>query len=275
MILKWPGGKKWLLKEVSHLIPAKINHYIEPFLGGGSFFFALSKNDLLPSKISKGYLSDINPRLIKVFNELKENPSGLYKKTKALVNKHSDEHYYAIRDKFNKDEAPEKFLYLNRTCFNGVYRQYNSGAFNVPVGKRKKIALPSKEEFLDLSERLKNYDLSSCDFEGTLDKAKKGDFIFLDPPYLDRDDYESASYKTFRKYNAKEFSIPDLERMALKANKLSKKCNIIISNFSVPLVREYFSKSDGWNYFEVEKTTFISGKAKGRVKVREAVIHNL
>ena len=148
MILKWPGGKKWLLKEVSHLIPAKINHYIEPFLGGGSFFFALSKNDLLPSKISKGYLSDINPRLIKVFNELKENPSGLYKKTKALVNKHSDEHYYAIRDKFNKDEAPEKFLYLNRTCFNGVYRENNSGAFNVPVGKRKKLLYLVKKNFL-------------------------------------------------------------------------------------------------------------------------------
>ena len=103
MILKWPGGKKWLLKEVAHLIPQKINNYIEPFIGGGSFFFALKQQDkLLPSYIQKGYLSDTNQKLINFYSELKSDPAKLYRNSVRLINNHTEEEYYKVRDKFRK-----------------------------------------------------------------------------------------------------------------------------------------------------------------------------
>ena len=274
MILKWPGGKKWLLRKVSDLIPDKINNYLEPFVGGGSFFYALSKQQSsLHAKISQGTLSDKNHKLIKFYKALKSNPENLFEEGMKLINKHSEDFYYKIREEFNNDHTPHKFIYLNRTCFNGVYRENNSGAFNVPVGRRKKIAFPTKKYFKECANNLKDFELTNCDFSETLKKAKKGDFIYLDPPYVDRP-YESETYKTFRKYNAKEFSIEDLERMVEISNKLKSKCSILISNFSVDLVKDYFKKKDGWNIRETEKTTFISGKAKGRTKVKEAIIYN-
>ena len=277
MILKWPGGKKWLYKEVQDLIPAKINNYIEPFLGGGSFFFALNRQ----KNISKGHLSDTNEKLMGFYNELKNDPEKIYKDAMKLIASHTEEEYYENRRAFN-GEIPERikekhsahqFIYLNRTCFNGVYRENTSGAFNVPVGRRKKIAFPTKEYFIECSYNLKNFELGASDFSETLKKARKGDFIYLDPPYVDRP-YENSAYKTFRKYNAKEFNIEDLERMVEACNKLKDKCSILISNFSVDLVKDYFKKKDGWNFKETEKTTFISGKAKGRTKVKEAIIFN-
>jgi len=124
MILKWPGGKKWLYKQVQDLIPPKINNYIEPFLGGGSFFFALhNKNDLLAPNISKGYLSDANEKLIGFYQALKRNPLKVYRDSMDLINNHTEEQYYENRKAFN-GEIPERikekhsahqFIYLNRT----------------------------------------------------------------------------------------------------------------------------------------------------------------
>ena len=274
MILKWPGGKKWLHKEVVDLIPKKINNYLEPFIGGGSFFFDLSKQqNLLPPTISKGFLSDVNPKLIAFFKALKSEPNKLHKDAMELILNHSEEQYYEVRNDFNKKNLPHQFIYLNRTCFNGVYRENGSGEFNVPVGRRKKIAFPSKEEFINCSKSLQKFSLNICDFSETLNKANKGDFIYLDPPYVDRS-YEKETYKTFRGYNAKEFTIDDLERMVDIVNTLKNECSILISNFSVDLVKDFFKKSDGWRIRETFKTTFISGKAKGRTKVKEAVIYN-
>ncbi len=282
MILKWPGGKKWLFKHVHDLIPLKINNYIEPFIGGGSFFFALCKPTVFSKAIiTKGYISDTNSKLIRFYQELKKNPVKVYRDSIELISNHTEETYYENREAFNgkvaerikEKHSAHQFIYLNRTCFNGVYRENNSGDFNVPVGRRKQIAFPSKEYFEECANNLENFELNHCDFSETLKKAKKGDFIYLDPPYVDRP-YESASYKTFRKYNAKEFSIEDLERMVEISNNLKSKCSILISNFSVDLVKDYFKKKDGWKIRETEKTTFISGKAKGRTKVKEAIIYN-
>ena len=103
MILKWPGGKKWLHKEVVDLIPKKINNYLEPFIGGGSFFFDLSKQqNLLPPTISKGFLSDVNPKLIAFFKALKSEPNKLHKDAMELILNHSEEQYYEVRNDFNK-----------------------------------------------------------------------------------------------------------------------------------------------------------------------------
>ena len=278
MIIKWAGGKKWLFPICgSYIIQDKINNYIEPFFGGGSFFFAIrdkeSEKDNQEAKVTKGHLSDVNPRLIKALKELKKNPSELYKKAKALFDSHTENNYYKIRDEFNKDNEPYKFFYLNKTCFNGIYRENQKGEFNVPAGKDQK-SFPSKEVFLEHSKYLKNFSLKCCDFEETLDNAEKGDFIFLDPPYVDSDDYDSDLYKTFRKYNAEEFSDKDLERMSIKANELSSNCKILITNHFTPYVQKLFLQKDGWNHYKKEKTSLISGKPKGRIKAKEIIISN-
>ena len=136
MFLKWPGGKKWLYKKHSSLFPNSYNNYIEPFFGGGSVFF-----DLAPKKAR---LSDINPRLISLYLMLRDDPEKLFYETLKLLESHSDIQYYEIRKKFNKAKkgSPVHFLYLNRTCFNGVYRENLKGEFNVPVGKRNSSYFP-------------------------------------------------------------------------------------------------------------------------------------
>lgn len=143
MIIKWAGSKKWLFRKHPHLFTSKYNTYFEPFLGGAAVFF-----DLRPGK---SYLSDINGKLINFYKELKKNPEELFNNVKTLIDSHSDEQYYKKRDEFNNTGSPELFLYLNRTCYNGIYRENQSGEFNVPVGRRTSSHLPFTKEDLHIS----------------------------------------------------------------------------------------------------------------------------
>ena len=116
MVIKWPGGKKWIPLKHNSLFPTQYNTYLEPFMGSGAVFFGLEPES--------AFLSDITPKLINLFSELKENPQRLYEETQVLISSHSSDQYYKIRDKFNTSEPTAvNFLYLNRTCFNGVYRE--------------------------------------------------------------------------------------------------------------------------------------------------------
>ncbi len=262
MFLKWPGGKKWLYKKHSSLFPNSYNNYIEPFFGGGSVFF-----DLAPKKAQ---LSDINPRLISLYLMLRDDPEKLFYETLKLLESHSDTQYYEIREKFNKAKkgSPVHFLYLNRTCFNGVYRENLKGEFNVPVGKRNSSYFPFQlSDFLQGALALKNAEISCCDYLDAMKKAKKGDFIYIDPPYIK---YEK-NYDAFRKYNEKVFSQEDLEILADAANSLKKKCHILISNFDIDAVKDLFPD---WKYKKIQQRTYISGKAEGRKLVKEALIFN-
>ena len=262
MILKWPGGKKWLYKKHNSFFPTSYNNYIEPFFGGGSVFFDLSPN--------KAQLSDINPRLISLYVMLRDEPEKLFYETLKLLETHSDAQYYEIREKFNKAKknSPIHFLYLNRTCFNGVYRENLKGEFNVPVGKRNSTYFPFQlSDFLQDALALKKAQISCCDYHDAMSKAKKGDFIYLDPPYIK---YEK-DYDAFRKYNERVFSQNDLESLAEIANRLKKKCHILISNFDVDAVKDLFPD---WNYKKIQQRTYISGKKSGRKLVDEALIFN-
>lgn len=262
MILKWPGGKKWLYKKHRSLFPSSYNTYIEPFFGGGSIFFSLTPN--------KAFLADTNPRLVNLFNMLRDDYENLFYDTLKLIETHSAKQYYEIRDKFNDpiQESPVQFLYLNRTCFNGVYRENKKGEFNVPIGKRNSSYFPFElDDFLQCSRTLKNSTIQCSDFRETIRRAKKGDFIYVDPPYIK---YEE-DYDAFRKYNKQVFSINDLEDLSEELHKIKNKCKILISNFDIALVKELFAD---WEYKIVEQRTYISGKGKGRKSVKEALIYN-
>ena len=262
MIIKWAGSKKWLFKKHPHIFPHKYNTYFEPFLGGAAVFFNL--------RPQKAVLSDVNGRLISLYKELKDNPTRLFNKTNKLIETHSDEQYYLKREEFNKTGSPYLFLYLNRTCYNGIYRENQKGNFNVPIGRQTSKSFPFTQEDLKyFSSLLKTATLKEQSFLETLSKVKIDDFIYVDPPYIK---YEN-DYDSFRKYGKDIFSLQDLEDLAKKLNKLSKNNKILFSNFDLPNVRELFTSSE-WKFQTIQSTTNISGTRSGRKKMKEILIYN-
>lgn len=258
MIIKWAGSKKWLFKKHPHLFTSKYNTYFEPFLGGGSIFFLL--------RPAKACISDINEHLINCFNALKDDPKNLYLDVKKLIDSHSEEIYYLRRDEFNKSPNPELFLYLNRTCYNGIYRENSSGKFNVPVGRRSSSWLPfEQDDFIYFSEILSNTNIKQQSFLDTLSDVKENDFIYVDPPYIKEN--------SFREYGKDIFSPDDLGDLVSKLNELSKNNKILFSNFDLPNVRELFVGPQ-WKFQSVEQATNISGTNEGRTKMKEVLIYN-
>jgi len=262
MIIKWPGGKKWIPIKHNSIFPSQYNTYLEPFMGSGAVYFGLEPE--------RAFLSDINPKLITLFTELRENPQKLYEETQDLIASHSSDQYYKIRDKFNTSEpTAANFLYLNRTCFNGVYRENKKGDFNVPIGKRNSSFFPfTFEEFKVFSDALKNAELSCEDCFSALEKASEGDFIYIDPPYLKNED----NYESFRKYGKDIFNRRKLEELSSTLNELSSKCKILISNFDLEDVKILFDSN--WNLKSVEQMSYISGSGKGRKAMQEVLIYN-
>ena len=261
MIIKWPGGKNWLYKNNKDLFPLQYSKYIEPFFGGGSIFFNMQP--------TKAELGDINERLINLFLELKKNPERLFLRTKMLIETHTNEQYYEIRNEFNiKKSKPEHFLYLNRTCFNGIYRENGRGEFNVPVGRRASSYFPfTLDDFVNYSKYLKDASLKSQSFELTLMSASKDDFIYIDPPYLKNEN----NYESFRKYGKKIFNREDLLLLAEILESLSGECKILISNFDLDGVKNLFPN---WNKKSVKQMSYLSGAGKGRKEMEEVLIYN-
>ena len=266
MILRWPGSKRWLFTKYPEVFPKndQYKRYIEPFFGGGSVFFSLNPKTAI--------CSDINSRLINFYESLKKDPELIFYETLGLLNSHSKKQYLEIRETFNTSKPSKtqaiNFLYLNRTCFNGVYRENSSGKFNVPMGDTS--SFPFKmNDFLGFSLALKNTTLNSCDYKESLGKAKVGDFIYVDPPYLKEDENES-----FRSYHKNLFTKQDLKELVSVLNKLaSEGCKILVSNFDVKHVEELFPRKT-WNYKNISQRTFISGRSEGRKLVKEALIYN-
>ncbi|MCX6077858.1 MAG: Dam family site-specific DNA-(adenine-N6)-methyltransferase [Campylobacterales bacterium] len=259
--LRWAGGKRWLTSKYSDLFPKEYNTYIEAFLGGGSVYFHLEPK--------KAILSDLNYELITTYQAMQENPSKILKVLKKHSKKHSKEYYYEIRDKKPRAqiEIAARFIYLNRTCFNGIYRVNSSGKFNVPFGERYKIFLQN-DDFIKISDSLKNTEIIHSDFETTIDKAQKNDFLFIDPPYT-----VTHNNNGFVQYNEKLFSWDDQVRLA---NKLIEAKNrgvlVMATNANHERIRELYEKD--FSLLEVSRYTSISGLAKNRKSYSELVIRS-
>jgi DNA adenine methylase len=177
--LKWPGGKRWFLKKHADLLPQKFNLYIEPFLGGGSIFFHLQPKEAI--------LGDINPGVITTYKGIREDWEGLLQLLEIHQQNHSDQYYYQIRAEEPNAliERASRIIYLNRTCFNGIYRVNQQGIFNVPRGSKNSVLLDS-DDFYSIAKLLKNADIRQSDFEDLIDKAQEGDFIFVAPLFFYR-----------------------------------------------------------------------------------------
>ncbi|TGY44105.1 Dam family site-specific DNA-(adenine-N6)-methyltransferase [Clostridium sartagoforme] len=260
--LRWAGGKKWLIGFVEDLIKdKKINDYIEPFLGGGAIFFSLNGNH-------NSILSDINEDLITAYKIVKSNPNELL--TLLLSYENTKEFYYNIRNSSPNSEIEKaaRFIYLNQTSFNGLYRVNRSGEYNVPYGNRKNVNF-SREKLINASTTLKNAKLIQGDFTETIDYIKEGDLVFLDPPYT-----VSHNNNGFIEYNKNLFSIEDQYRLSDFIDKIKLKgAYYILTNAAHDTIKEIFAKDDV--IYELERNSLIGGKNSKRGIIKEYVFTNI
>lgn len=257
--LKWAGGKRWLFtKEFVAALPPH-TRYVEPFLGGAAGFFALKPEQAL--------LSDVNGELINLYKVVRDSASELRATLSAHQRLHSEDHYYDVRSNSPSDpiEQAARTLYLNRTCWNGLYRLNKMGKFNVPIGTKTKIVLDT-DDFDEASARLASAELSVCDFEETLNRTSEGDLVFIDPPYT-----VMHNMNGFVKYNENIFKWEDQIRLKDASRRaVDRGATVIITNADHPsLVTLY----DGFGVHEqLKRRSVISGKVSGRAGVSELMV---
>lgn len=249
--LKWAGGKRWLLARYRHLLPCDYQTYIEPFFGGGAIFFGLHPNQAI--------LADSNVSLIACYKAIKSNWKTVWRYLKVYDKAHSDDFYYLARDQRHRSEFREaaRFIYLNRTCFNGIYRENLKGKFNVPRGTKDTVVFLD-DNFSQISSLLQKATLQAQDFSLTLSKAGKGDFAFVDPPYTVRHNMNG-----FVKYNQKIFSWEDQVRLKVDIHAAAQRgAKIFVTNANHASIRELY-KGIGRFYVLCRKSV-IAGSTDAR-----------
>ena len=260
--LKWAGGKRWLLRDYAHLFPPEYDRYIEPFLGGGSIFFALAPELAI--------LGDTNAQLIETYSQVRDNPVLISELLRHHHADHSKDYYYSERKRNHDDSAPHraaKFIYLNRTCWNGLYRVNLKGEFNVPKGTKDSVLLDT-DDFNSVSKLLANAQLCSQDFAKTLQNAGANDFVYIDPPYTVKHKYNS-----FVKYNEKIFTWDDQVR--LRDNvvaAIGRGAKVAVSNADHYSIRELYNGIG--TLTEIKRHSVIAADRKHRGEVDELLIRS-
>ncbi len=265
--LKWAGGKRRTLTDLEALFPPKIDRYFEPFLGGGAvFFFIKQKYDPKFCMIS-----DINKDLIETYKAVRDNPKELMGFLNYFKKENSDKFYYSTRERFNKNAIKglrrcAAFIYLNKTCFNGLYRVNSKNEFNVPYGKHKNPEIYNENSIFLASQLLKGVKIKHQDYRKILNYIKKGDFAYLDPCY------DPMKITSFANYTPKRFCEMDRIELAKTIKELKNKgAHIVLSNNNLPEIKEIYSD---FNIKEILSSRSISSDARGRGKVIELAISN-
>lgn len=258
-LIRWAGSKRQLLPKLIQKLPPRFGTYIEPFAGSACLFFAL--NPL------KAILSDLNQDLIESYKIISIHPIRVLRLARNM-NSNSKE-YYRVRAQNPKSLSPiyraARFMYLNRHCFNALYRTNRAGEFNVPKG-RKTGNFPSEESFRRSAAALAHAELHCSDFEETLSLAKRGDFVYIDPPYVTRKGADKNVY------GCGSFSTDDLPRLLRQLEKLhSRKVNFLLS-YSNSSELHCLLKRKPKSVLEVRR--HISGKAYGRGFTTEVLLTN-
>lgn len=266
--LKWVGGKRRLISQIDPHLPNDINTYYEPFLGAGSMFFYMKQK----YNLKKCVISDINEDLINVYKAVRDNPKKLMKLLVFYVNNNSEEFYYETRSKFNSHNIrglnrSAAFIYMNKTCFNGVFRVNSKGEFNVPYGKRKNTEIFNKETILFASELLQDVDIRCQDYQDIMPKIQKGDFLYLDPCY------DPLKKTSFANYTEKRFCDADSERLRIFISKAKNfGARILLSNNFVDSIRARYPVDEGYDLQIVYCPRSINSNANGRGKIKEYLI---
>ncbi len=264
-IVKWVGGKRQLMFELLKNMPENYNRYFEPFIGGGALFFELQPQN--------GYISDMNEELINLYSVVRDDVYELIED----LGKHevSKEYFLEIRNidrtekyaELSSIERASRFIYLNRTCFNGMYRVNSQGQFNVPFGNYKNPRIVDAENLINCSKLLKNTEIYCADFSEILNKVQKGDFVYFDPPYVPLNETSS-----FTSYTKDGFDLDMQFKLRDVCDELdSKGVMFMLSNSDTKLVNELYSN------YEIKKvfaSRAINANPKGRGKITEVLVKN-
>jgi DNA adenine methylase len=251
-LLKWAGGKTQLLAEIIPKMPRKYGRYIEPFFGGGALFFSVRPEG--------GLIADSNPELVNLYQSVADNVDEVIALLAECRN--TEDSFYAIRaldyTTLSPAQAAARTIFLNRTCFNGLYRVNRKGQFNVPFGRYKNPKMLDEDSLLAASRLLSDTTIMCGDYKSVLrEQARSGDFIFLDPPYL-----PISAYADFKRYTKEQFYEEDHMELADEVKRLHELgCHVILTNSNHPLVHEQYS------LFPVEviqTKRYISCNGKGR-----------
>jgi len=261
--IKWAGGKSQLLPEMSKLFPPKtqINRYFEPFLGGGAVFFYLQH--------PKSFLSDTNKNLVELYDVVKNNVEDLIKALKK--HKNERDYFYEVRaqksGELSQVERAARLIFLNKTCFNGLYRENSKGEFNVPFGKYKNPTICDEEGLRSASLALKRVKITRSEFHSVLSQAKTTDFIYFDPPY-----HPLNKTSNFTSYTAGGFGEKEQRDLAEVYKELAERgCFVMLSNSDTPLIRELYKE---FSIHEIQASRAINSKAEGRGKITELLVIN-
>jgi len=270
-LVKWAGGKRQLLSELVDRLPKKWETYYEPFVGGGALLIELYRRRMLKSAV----ISDLNGELINLYNVVKNCPYELIKILSNIEFKNEKDTYLKLRERFNEIignpkysiERAALFLYLNKHCYNGLWRVNKAGKFNVPFGRYKSPNMPSRELILEFSNMLRNVQILNIDFEKAVSSAHKGDFVYFDPPYQP---VSETAY--FTDYTSKGFDYSEQKRLAKVCKRLTKKgVYVMVSNSNTDEIKNLY---DSFYIFIVNANRFINSKADRRRGATEVIITN-
>ena len=268
--VKWAGGKRQIIDKLKKYVPEEFDTYYEPFVGGGALLFELSPKHAV--------INDSNEELMNVYRCLCDEEK--FKKMCNVLNhyetSHSEEFFYEVRNKDRSKNAYNRLsdytraartIYLNKACFNGLYRVNSKNEFNVPFGKKLKVNTYEGSNLITVSNYLTMNDIKmlSVDFEEAVKDAKKGDFIYFDPPY-------DSDTSTFNSYTEEGFNKDEQRRLASVFKELDKRgCYVMLSNHNTLLVNELYK---GYHFHIIEAKRNINANGKKRGKVEELIITN-
>lgn len=264
---KWVGGKGKLLPKIRPRLPLKIRTYYEPFVGGGAVFFAF----LNEGRFQRAVIGDANEELIEVYAELTRGPDALIRALKRHEAAHSKDHYYAVRASRPRSNTARaaRFIYLNRTCFNGLYRVNRKGDFNVPMGRYSNPTICDEENLRAVSDAFLSckgpIDPCAEDFEEVVKRARKGDAVYFDPPYVPLSD--TSDFTAFVKTGFDEASHVRLRDCFKRLDE--RGVHVLLSNSNTPLVRRLYK---GFRISRVKAPRRVNSKGDGRGDVTELLI---
>jgi DNA adenine methylase len=257
--LKWVGGKRWLAMHYHHLFPTRFDRYVEPFLGSAAVFFYLQPDNAL--------LSDSNSELINTYQQVRSNAAEIQAALRRHHQNHNETYYYVERRRKHRadHERAAQFIYLNRVCWNGLYRVNTRGEFNVPLGTKTNVILPT-DDFYQSAVILKNANLLISDFEPVMMQVRADDFVFIDPPYVTRHNFNG-----FVKYNDKLFRWEDQERLCtVIRDAATRGAKILVTNADHPSIRDLY-RGVG-RHLTLNRSSLLAADPMNRSSITEVAI---